>query len=127
MCQADFGFLPVHLFTFPLVCLGGVRLYDGYHPTVHFDDHDCAAAGLCGPNTGLVGHLENLLGVPLSNAAYGALAQNNAVVPNQFVHDLGEGLIGPKVGDCALWRARTASVADFGVLRKGAYPPTSVP
>jgi len=85
-----------------LVCLSGVRLYDGHHPTVHFDDHHCAAAELCGPSTGLVGHLENLLGVSLSNAANGALAQNNAVVFNQFVHDLGEGLIGSKVGDCTL-------------------------
>jgi hypothetical protein len=82
--------------------LGDIGLYYGHHPTIHFDDHHCAAARLWGPDVGPVGPVEYLLSVSLGNAPNGALAQDNTVVFNQFVHDLSEGLIGAKVGDCAL-------------------------
>ena len=85
-----------------MVWLGDVRLDDGHHPAIHFDDHGRAAAKLCGPDLWPVGHLEYLLGVSLGNPANRALAQDNAVVLYPFVHGLGEGLVGAKAGDCAL-------------------------
>lgn len=38
----------------------------------------------------------------LGNARYGAFTQNNAVVFDNLVHGLCEGLVGTKVGDYAL-------------------------
>ena len=37
-------------------------------------------------------------------------------------HDLGKGLVSPKVGDRTLEQARATAVADFGALRKRAQP-----
>jgi hypothetical protein len=102
MCQADFRFLPLQFLALALVWLGAVRLYDGHHPAVHFDDHHNAAAGLRGPDPGRLASLEYLLGVSFGNAPNGALAQNDAVVLHQFVHHLSEGLVSAKVSDRSL-------------------------
>ena len=75
----------------------------GIIPPSISNNHHRTAAGLCGPSAGSrVGHLENVLGVSLGNATDATLTQDNAVVLDQFIHDLGEGTIGSKVGDRAL-------------------------
>ena len=60
--------------------------------------------------------------VSFGDASYGALSQQDAVVFDQLVHDLGKGLVSPKVGHHALKRARAAAMPDFGALRKRAQP-----
>src|SRR3989304_5409122 len=122
VCQADFCLLPLQLLALAFVRQGGIGFYYGHHSSVHFGDYYGAAARLRGPALVYLGRLEYVFGVSLGNAANGALAQDDAVVFNQFVHHLGKGQVSSKVGDCALQRARTAPVADFGALCKGANP-----
>ena len=49
-----------------------------------------------------MGGLEYLPGVSLCDVPNGAFAQNDAVVFDEFVHDLSEGQVCTKIGDRAL-------------------------
>jgi hypothetical protein len=101
--QTNFGLFPLQFLALALVLSRGVRLYDGHHPAVHFNDDYGAAADLSGPARACVlGGLEYPLGVSLCDVPNGAFAEDDAVVLDEFVHDLGKGQIRAKVGDHAL-------------------------
>ena len=54
----------------------------------------------------------------LCNAGNGAFTQHYAIVFNELVHGLREGLVSTKIGDHALQRQRTATIADLGAFGK---------
>ena len=102
VCKTYFRLFPVALFTFALVGLGRINLYDGYHASVCLDDNCGAGARLCGPTPRWRGCLKYLSGMTLGDARYSAFTQYNAIVLNEFVHGLGKGLVSTEVGDYAL-------------------------
>lgn len=59
---------------------------------------------LCGGATRacLLGSLDYPLGVPLCDVPNGAFTEDDAVVLDEFVHDLSKGQVCTKIGDSAL-------------------------
>ena len=93
---------PVQLFTFALVRLGGINVYDRHHATVHLDNDCPAGAHLGRPSLAGRSCLEYISGVSFSNAGNGAFTQHNTIVLNEFIPGFGKGLVSAEVGHCAL-------------------------
>jgi hypothetical protein len=101
--QTNLGLFPVQFLALALVLSRAVRLDDRHHPAVHLDDDRGTVATLKGPTRPyLLGGLEYPLGMALSDVPNGAFAEDDAVVFDKFVHDLGEGQVCSKIGDSAL-------------------------
>ena len=113
MCEANPGLFPVQALAFAPLRLRRVGLPDRHPPAIHLGHHH-RAASLLGPCLPRRGRLEDASGVPLGDAAEGALAQQHPVVFDQFVHRPAEGHIGGKVRDYPLQRARCAPVVNLG-------------
>ncbi len=92
----------VQLFTFALVRLGDVNVYDRHHAIVHLDNDCRAGAHLCRPSLGERSCLEYISGVSFGNAGNGAFTQYNTIVLNEFIPGFGKGLVSTEVGHCAL-------------------------
>ena len=110
--------LPLQRLAFALVGLRCINLHNGHHATVYLNNDRRFGARLCGPILGWRGCLAYCLGMALCNAGNGAFTQHNAIVLNELVHRLREGLVSTKVGDYALQRQRTATIADLGAFGK---------
>ena len=123
MRQAEPGFLPLHAFAFTPIARLGLALHGGHHAAVDFGDEGFVGCKLLwqalgGAMTALV----YLFGVRQCGAANRALGDDNPVVLDELVHDLGEGQISAKVGDDAL-QARRAHPGTYPrALREGAQP-----
>ena len=111
-------FFPVQRLAFALVGLRCINLDNRHQATVCLDNDGRFGAPLCGPTLGRRGCLKYPFGMTLCNAGYSAFAQHNPIVLNDLVHGLRKGLVSSEVGDYALQRARAATVADLGALRK---------
>ena len=102
VCKAYFCLLPAQFFTFTLVGLGLICLYNGYHAAVCFNNDSGANARLCGPLLRWWGGLKYRLGMALGDTGDRAFTQHNAIVLFEFVRSLGKGLVSAKVSDYAL-------------------------
>jgi len=101
--QTNLGLFPVQFLALALVLSRVVRLDDRHHPAVHLDDDSGTAATLKGPTRPyLLGGLEYPLGMALCDVPNGAFAEDDTVVFDKFVHDLGERQVCSKIGDSAL-------------------------
>ena len=104
--QTNPGLFPLQLLAPAFIGTGGVWLDDGYHPTVHLNNHHCTGAALAGPAwDGVLAGLEHLLRVSLCDVPNGAFTQDDAVVLDEFVHNPGKGQVGTKVRDGTLQRS----------------------
>jgi len=105
MGQTDLGLFPLQSLAAASIWLFWRRFHDRHHPAIHFDDHRRLGSRLLRVERLGLSLLPHPPGMAVGHAPDRALAEQYALVFDQFVHRLGVGHIGPKIRHHALQRA----------------------